>query len=147
MLPSIISPANVIMFFVGLYVLYVFWKPYLTASKPMEAIVDGYEHPKGATDQTEANSYFVRFMYRPQKAGKRYYCLSKNSFDFKEDAKAAYPKGQTFMIRTYEDDQKQSRCLITTDTADRNRNILYSLAVVIGVTALIVGYQILAAGV
>lgn len=118
--------------------LYLIWKPYLRGQK-VQAVVDGHVHPVSGDDKDLV--FVCRFVYREQKGGKRQYCYSRRRFDLQEEARKAYPKGKEVELRVFEnsDFKDYPNAMILGDKEDMRRTILYTVALLIGASAVLVG--------
>ena len=118
--------------------LYLIWKPYLRGQK-VHAVVDGHVHPVSGDDRDLV--FVVRFMYREQKGGKRQFCYSRRRFDLQEEARTEYPKGKEVDLRVFEntDFKDYPNAIIIGDKADTRRTLFYTLALLIGASAVLIG--------
>lgn len=118
--------------------LYIIWKPYLRGKK-VQAVVDGHCHPADGEDRELI--YICRFVYRDQKGGKKQYCYSRRRFDTQAEARAEYPKGKEVELRVFDNPDRKDmpNAMIMGDQSDLRRTILYTVALLVGVSAVLVG--------
>ncbi len=118
---------NAVLLILFIWIVYPFWKPYIRGKK-ITAIVEEYEH---SPDSKKNKEYFCyKLMYRPQKAGKRFFCRTRTHYDTKEEMRNKYPKGTMVDILYYED-RGDTWAVITSDNDDRNQQILYTLILLV----------------
>lgn len=142
MISAIFNVSNLFALVILAIIVYVFWEPYFRG-KTVEAIVDGYDRVRGNDDRDTNVYYCIRFMYRLQKAGKRYYCFSSRKFDTQKEAMESFPKGTTVKVRYSKSKEKDKQmCWILSDNKDQKQALLYTLFAAAGVTAVVVGYAI-----
>lgn len=117
---------------------YLIWKPYLRGQK-VHAVVDGHVHPVSGDDKDLV--FVCRFVYREQKGGKRQFCYSRRRFDLQEEARKEYPKGKEVDLRVFEnsDFKDYPNAMILGDKVDMRRTIFYTLALLLGASAVLVG--------
>ena len=142
MFAAIFNVSNLFAMVIFAIVVYVFWEPYFRGTT-VEAVVDGYDRVRG-NDERDTNVYYcIRFMYRLQKAGKRYYCFSSRKYDTQKEAMENFPKGTTVKVR-YKKAKENGKqmCWILTDNKDQKQALLYTLFAAAGITAVVVGYAI-----
>jgi hypothetical protein len=139
MFSMIFNATNLVWLILAAIICYTLWEPFIRGKK-IEAVVDGYCHPTEGKYKDDLWRY--RFMYREVKAGKRLYCYSNKNYETKEEMRK-YPKGAQVMIRYYQPSKDETKAVIISDNEDLKRTILYTVATVVGMIALGVGYQIL----
>ena len=117
---------------------YLIWKPYLRGQK-VHAVVDGHVHPVSGDDKDLV--FVCRFVYREQKGGKRQFCYSRRRFDLQEEARKEYPKGKEVDLRVFEnsDFKDYPNAMILGDKVDMRRSIFYTVALLLGASAVLVG--------
>ncbi len=122
----------------ALILLYIIWKPYLRGKK-VSAVVDGYCHPDSGEDREVL--YVCRFVYREQKGGKRLFCYSRRQFDTHDEARTEYPKGKEVELRVFDnpDNKDKPNAIILGDKNDLRRTIFYTIALLVGASAVLIG--------
>ena len=145
MFSSVFNVSNLFALILFLVFIYVFWEPFIRG-KAIEATVDGYVHTKEMDEKDKNLYYCIRFMYRLQKSGKRYFCYSKRKFDTQKEAMEAFPKGTPVRIKYLPPDSSgRSEAVILSDSKDRNKALLYTLYAFLGISAVVFGYSIFGA--
>lgn len=146
MISAIFNVSNLFALILFLFFAYVFWQPFIRG-KVVDATVDGFVHTK-ETDEKDKNMYYcIRFMFRLQKSGKRYYCYSKRKFDTQKEAMENYPKGTAVKVKYLPPDNTgRSEAVIISDNKDRNQALLYSLYAFLGISAVVIGYAVFGSG-
>ena len=140
MLPLIFNVSNLFALVILAIIVFVFWEPYFRGTT-QEAVVDGFERVRGNDERDPAVYYNIRFMYRLQKAGKRYYCFSTRKFDTQKEAMDAFPKGTQVQVRIQKSkEQGRQMCWILSDKKDMKQALLYTIFAAVGVSAVVIGY-------
>ena len=141
MFSLIFNTSNLFALVIMAIIVYVFWEPYIRGTT-VTAMVDGYERVRGNDDKDTNIYYCIRFMYRLQKAGKRYYCFSNRKFDTQKEAIDSFPKGAEVQVRysKSKDNNGRQTCVILSDRKDMKQALMYTIFAGLGVLAVVVGY-------
>ncbi len=140
MFPLIFNVSNLFALVIMAIIVYVLWEPYIRGTK-LTANVDGYERVRGNDDKDVSIYYCIRFVYRLQKAGKRYYCFSSRKYDTQKEAMDNFPKGSAVDIRISKSKENgRQTCVILSDNKDKKQALMYTIFAAVGVTAVVVGY-------
>ena len=141
MFSMVFNTTNLLILIIVLIICYSFWAPYICGKK-IKAVVDGYCHPAEGKNCDVVWCY--RLMYREQKAGKRLYCCTRQTYDTREEMRAKYPKGTEVNIRCFTSPNTQEPiAVILDDNDDKKLQMMYTLAAFLGGLGLAVGYQLL----
>ena len=115
MFSMVFNTTNLLILIIVLIICYSFWAPYIRGKK-IKAVVDGYCHPAEGKNCDVVWCY--RLMYREQKAGKRLYCCTRQTYDTREEMRAKYPKGTEVNIRCFTSPNTQEPIAVILDDND-----------------------------